>query len=281
MADQYTRDFAALLQARWEQGFYVCVGLDTDPSKIPSTIQADDVGRRMIVFNIAIIKGTYPFAAAFKLNRGFYAAHGAEGNWALKATINYLRAHYQGIPIILDGKGGDIGNSTKMYTIEAYEIFGADAVTVNPFMGSDGLRPFLQYPHKGTFVLCHTSNPGAHEFQDLIIAGRSGQTLSHYIASQVQEEWRLQAEGMVGLVVGANEPDILREIRRLAPDLPILIPGIGAQQGALEDSVRAAQNMFILNASRSIIFAGSGDNFAELAGAEAQRLHEQIRAAMS
>ena len=222
----------------------LCVGLDPDPSRFPPSLLED--GSPILAFNKSIIDATQDLVCAYKPNIAFYEAAGLEGLDALKKTIEYIPDE---IPVILDAKRGDVGSTAGAYARAAFEIWGADAVTVNPYLGHDSLEPFLDYEEKGVFLLCHTSNPGARDFQSLQCHGRP----LHEIVADRALEWGL------ALVVGATYPEVLRRIRDLAPQAWILVPGIGAQGGDLEKALAAGLNSeghgLIINASRSIIYA--------------------------
>jgi orotidine-5'-phosphate decarboxylase len=233
----------------------VCVGLDTDSSKLPLCFaETGDV----LSFNREIIAATSDLVCAYKPNSAFYEALGSCGMDILRETC---RAVPSDIPVILDVKRGDIGNTAVKYAEAAYDIVGADAVTVNPYMGFDAVRPFLR-GGKCVFVLCLTSNPSAVDFQTF----DTGDGPLYEKVARTAVEWA--KEGEVGLVVGATRPEQLRRIREIAPVLPILIPGIGAQGGEIEPVVSSAgyrPGFTIINSSREIIFASRGDDFAEAA----------------
>jgi uridine monophosphate synthetase len=222
----------------------LCVGLDPDPSRFPASLVAHD--HPLLAFNKQIIDATGDLVCAYKPNIAFYEAAGLEGLSALQRTIEYIPDE---IPVILDAKRGDIGSTARAYAQAAFQVWGANAITVNPYLGFDALEPFLEYEEKGVFLLCHTSNPGAQDFQDLSC---NGQPL-HEIVAQRALQW-----GMA-LVVAANYPEALRKIRELAPRAWILMPGVGAQGGDLEAALAAGLNSegrgLIVNASRSIIYA--------------------------
>jgi len=237
------------------------------------------VSAAITMFNKAIVGETRDFACAYKPNFAFYMAHGSDGLKALYQTIACIRIVAPTVPVILDGKFGDIGNTNAGYVKLAFEYLGADAVTVSPYLGGEALQPFLDCKDKGIFVLCRTSNPGAGEFQD----ARSRfdacyRSLFQHVAYQVAKSWN--KNGNCGLVVGATYPDELREIRELAGDMPILIPGVGAQGGDVEKTVKAGKDSrgkgMIINSSRGIIFASKTEDFATAAGREAEKLHNLI-----
>ncbi len=252
----------------------LCVGLDTVLEKIPEALQREQ--DRLFAFNKAIIDATLPFAAAFKINTAFYETHGASGWQALEKTFAYLPGD---VIKIADAKRGDIGNTAQMYSRALFEGLGADAVTVNPLLGTDSTMPFVQNPEKGVFFLCLTSNPGSQDFQHF---SDGSQKLYQRIANKVNE-WN--GNRNCGLVVGATHPLELQEIRKLAPELPFLIPGIGAQGGDLENSVRygvtAAGTGAVFNSSRAVIFASSGADFKEAAARAARETRDALNLAIS
>jgi len=222
----------------------LCVGLDPHPPRFPSALLAEP--DPIFAFNKSIIDATSDLVCAYKPNFAFYEAEGLPGLQALKKTIDYIPHE---IPVILDAKRGDIGSTAQAYARAAFEVWGADAVTVNPYLGHDALQPFAEYEDKGVFLLCHTSNAGAGDFQDLICDGRP----LHEVVAQKALRWGLS------LVVGATYPEALRSIRAMAPETWILVPGIGAQGGNLEEALAAGLDGegqgLIINASRSIIYS--------------------------
>ena len=268
----------ALDAAAARNGSLLCVGLDPWRPSMP----VDDIA----AFNRAIIAATHDLVCAYKPNFAFYEAEGLPGLEALGETIEAVPA---GVPVILDAKRADMGNTAIAYAKAAFGVWGAGAVTVNPYLGSDAVRPFLEYGDRGVFVLVRTSNPGAEEFQSLVIderaagptVGGSGRPacLYEHVALQAR---RWNAAGNVGLVVGATAPRELARVRRLCPDMPILVPGVGAQGGDLEASVRngadANGRRVVINASRSVLYAARGAGYGEAARAEALRLREAINA---
>lgn len=239
----------------------LCVGLDPDPGRFPAALLEQP--NPILAFNRQIIDATRDLVCAYKPNFAFYEAAGLEGLEALEQTIEYVP---DSIPVILDAKRGDIGSTAKAYAKAAFEVWGADAVTANPYLGYDSLQPFLDYADKGVFLLCHTSNEGARDFQDLSFAGRP----LHEIVAAKALEWG------AALVVGATYPQALHRIRLLAPDAWILVPGVGPQGGDLEEALAAGLDSrgfgLIINASRSIIYASD----PQLA---AQQLRERINQA--
>ena len=271
-----SRNFRELLEARWGEGKFLCVGLDSDLEKIPEAVRKEDTRTTIVAFNRAIVDATYDLTCAFKLNPAYYEAHGDEGWSALRETIAYILDSVPKVPVILDAKRGDIANTNKSYAIAAFEHLRADAVTVSPFLGGEPLLPFFAHKDKGVIVLCHTSNPGAKEIQDLAVDG--GGPLYKFIARSAAEQWN--TNGNCCLMVGATYPEELAEVRAIADDLPILVAGIGAQDGHLAKTVRGGLDSrgrgLIMNASRSIIFASRGDDFAEAARRKAEELHGAI-----
>ncbi len=267
--------FNQLLESRWSKGHFICVGLDTDYSKLPDCIKTSSVAESIFNFNKEIIEATAEYCCAFKPNSAFYEGYGLEGLKALIDTNRYLREHYPEIPIILDAKRADIGNTNLGYVKAAFDIFSAHAITVHPYLGQEALKPFLEDRERGVIVLCHTSNPGAGEFQEL---QSGGQEIYEIVASRVSLSWNYN--GNCGLVVGATYPEQLAEVRRIAPELPLLIPGIGAQGGDLAQTVSLGLNSqgtgIIINSSRNIIYASSNSDFGEAARGEALKLAQAI-----
>jgi len=277
--------FNEKLQARWEaSNSLVCVGLDPDPAKFPDAFvdhNAADIGGALFSFCRDIVDATAEFACAFKPQIAYFAARDG-GEVALQRLIAHINASFPGIPVILDAKRGDIGSTAEHYATEAFDRFGADAVTLNPYMGFDSAAPFLQRSDRGCVFLCHTSNPGARDFQELDVAGGLGGTEPLYqrIARTVASEWN--AAGNCALVVGATFPDELRVIRGIVGNMPLLIPGIGAQGGDVEATVRngkdAAGAGLMINSSRGILYASQGADYAEAAAHAARSLRDQINA---
>lgn len=270
------RHFKQLLEGRWSCGNFLCVGLDTDLGKIPESVKRDTLAKTIIEFNTAIIDATHDLVCAFKPNSAFYEAHGDEGWAALQETVRYIHEVAPDVAIILDAKRADIGNTNDGYVEAVFDTLGMDAVTVHPYLGSDALEPFLARSSKGIIVLCKTSNPGAGEFQDLLV---DGEPLYRVVARHVSEKWN--AHGNCGLVVGATYPEDLKAVRKIAGDMPILIPGIGVQGGEIEATVKSGRDSrgqgMIISTSRSVLFASSGKDFAEAARKKAQELHDAIK----
>jgi len=244
----------------------LCVGLDPDSERMPPGVTISQ-------FNRAIIEATSDLVCAYKPNLAFYEAHGLEGLRALEETI---AAVPEDIPIIGDAKRGDIGNTARQYAHALFDSFGFDAATLSPYLGFDSLEPFIAYPKKVTFVLCRTSNPSARDFQDLMVAG---QPLYERVAFKALE-WNVH--GNIGLVVGATYPQELARIRQLCPDMCLLIPGVGTQGGEIEGVVRFGTDKSganaVINASRAVLYASSGGDFAEAARRAATKLRDGINA---
>jgi len=270
-----TRNFQQMLEQRWEQGRFVCVGLDSYPAQIPEAARHKELGETILHFNRAIVDATADLVCAYKPNSAFYEAYGVESMTALYETIKYIQKVASDVPVILDAKRGDIGNTNEGYVSMAFVTAQADAITVHPYLGQEAVQPFLDQKDKGVLVLCRTSNKGAGEFQDGEMYGRP---LYEYVAFRVATRWN--ANGNCGLVVGATYPDELKKVREVVGDLPILIPGIGAQGGDVEQTVKAGKDSrgrgMIINSSRGIIFASKGNDFAEVARRKTQELHDLI-----
>ena len=270
------RNFMKMLGAQWDKGNFVCVGLDSEHGKIPDSVKDRyySIGNAIVAFNLAIVQATKDLVCAYKPNTAFYEAHGAEGIEALQKTIADIHAIAPDVPVILDAKRADIGNTNTGYVKFAFDYLQADAITVHPYLGGEALKPFLDQTDKGVFVLCRTSNPGAGELQDF----GHNHHLYQEAACRVSENWN--KNGNCALVVGATYPQELAEVRKLVGDLPILIPGVGAQGGDVEKTVKAGKDSrgqgMIINSSRGIIFASYGPNFAEAARHETATLRGVI-----
>ncbi|HUN73132.1 MAG TPA: orotidine-5'-phosphate decarboxylase [Steroidobacteraceae bacterium] len=264
--------FRLKLEEAWARsGSLVCVGLDPEVERFPPAIAAGS--SPIFHFNKAVIDATADLVAAFKPQFAHYAAYGAEDQ--LERTIEYIHQHYPDTPVILDAKRNDIGHTAERYAIESFERYGADAVTVNPYLGLDSLEPFLRYADRGVFVLCRTSNPGARDLQDLIVDGRPlYQAVAELVAA------RCNASGNCALVVGATYPKELAEVRRIAGELPFLVPGVGAQGGDVGQLVRSGQTAsgtgLLVSSSRAILYASSGADFDSAARAATVALRERI-----
>ena len=278
-----TGSFLEKVQRRWHEGrTLLCVGLDLELERLPIANDADgvDVETAFFRFNAAIVDATADLVCAYKPNAAFYERHGAAGWNALARTIAYIHSHHPDVPVLLDAKRGDIGNTAQAYADAIFDTLGADAVTLHPYLGGDALQPFLQRSNRGSFILVHTSNPGASEFQDLTLRSPDGSEEPLYLAvtRRVAEHWN--TNGNCGLVVGATYPEQVRAARQVAGDLPMLIPGIGAQGGDLAAVVNSGLDSqgagLLISASRSITYASSGADFADAARREAQRLRDAI-----
>lgn len=267
--------FADLLQNQFSKQKFVSLGLDPEFSKLPEHLKTSDEVASLRKFLFEIIGSTGDLVGVFKPNSAFFEAHGSAGFELLKETVFYIHKKFPEVVVIDDAKRADIGNTNNGYVKSIFDEIGADAVTVHPYLGREALEPFLARKDKGIFVLCRTSNPGAGELQDLQLGEKK---LYEIIAQRVNDEWNTNDN--CGLVVGATYPEEAASIRAFAPTLPFLIPGVGAQGGDLEATIKNGQNSrkqgMIINSSRGIIFASSGSDFASAAGREAQKLHDQI-----
>jgi len=255
-----------LRQAQTASNGLLCVGLDPELDKLPADLRADP--KPLLAFNRRIIDATRDIAAAYKPQIAFYSALGLEDE--LAASIRYVRERAPTALVILDAKRGDIGNTAQAYAVEAFERYGADAVTVNPYMGGDSVLPFLARPERGAILLCRTSNPGARDFQDLLI---DGVPLYRLVAERAAAQWNQHQNLM--LVVGATYPEEMAELRRAHPALWFLVPGIGAQGGDLDSTLAAGLNTrgdgLLISSSRGIIYAGAGESAAIRGAAEELR----------
>lgn len=253
----------------------VCVGLDTDFGKLPQSVKDENHEHPQFEFNKDIINATADLVCAYKPNTAFYEARGEKGVHELKLTCDYINNTYPHIPIILDAKRGDIGNTNNGYIKFAYDYLGADAITLHPYLGGEALKPFFDLTDKGAILMGRNSNPGAEELQDLMIGDKK---LYQIIAEKAANEWN--KNGNCLLVVGATYPEELAEIRKIAGDMTFLVPGVGAQGGDVEATLKAGLNSekkgLIINSSRGIIFASSEEDFDERAREEAQKLRDQI-----
>jgi orotidine-5'-phosphate decarboxylase len=298
-----------LLKARWDEGKSVCVGLDSDTGQLPDHLQDRDrysASDAQLAFNKAIVEATRDIVCAYKPNLAFYAP--GNGDYVLRSTVRYIRELAPGVPVILDAKWGDIGNTNNGY-LRKLDWYEADAVTIAPYLGRlDGLEPFVERADKGIIILCKTSNKGSGEFQDLRCEWHDGEhtvyvkpedahafpasldvgitrTIPLYqaVARQIARHWNYN--GNCGLVVGATYPEQLAQVRKLVGDfMPILIPGVKTQGGDLEKTVRAGMSTrgggMIINVSRSVIFASKGEDFAAAARREAGKAHNDIVAVL-
>jgi orotidine-5'-phosphate decarboxylase len=260
------------LRERWNSAdTLVCVGLDPEPAKFPSQFANDPDA--VFAFCRAIVDATAQYVCCFKPQIAHFAALGAEN--ALQRLIAHIHAVHPGIPVILDAKRGDIGSTAQHYATEAFDRFRADAVTANPYLGRDSLQPFLDRADKGVVILCRTSNPGAADLQDLAMDGRP---LYQRVAETIARDWN--GNGNCALVVGATWPEQLREVRSIVGDMPLLVPGVGAQGGDVEAVVRNAKTTdgtgLMVSSSRAILYASNGDDFADAASGAAKALRDEI-----
>ena len=271
-----------LRKAERINGSLLCVGLDPEPAKFPASMKGD--ASRIFDFCAAIVDATADLVIAFKPQIAYFAAHGAEAQ--LERLMEHMRRTAPNVPIILDAKRGDIGSTAEQYAIEAFERYGADAVTLSPFMGFDSVQPYLKYHDKGAFLLCRTSNPGGDDLQSQRLASVTGEPLLYeHVARLAQGPWNLN--GQLGLVVGATYPAEIERVRCVAPTLPLLIPGVGAQGGDAVATVRAGWRAvngetvapIVVNSSRAILYASAADDFAQAARREALRTRDMLEAA--
>ncbi|MFO1195199.1 MAG: orotidine-5'-phosphate decarboxylase [Rhodoferax sp.] len=271
-----------LARAEQQNASMLCVGLDPEPARFPGGWKGD--AARILDFCRAIVDATADLAIAFKPQIAYFAAHRAEA--ALEQLVAHIRRVAPQVPVILDAKRGDIGSTAEQYAVEAFERYGADAVTLSPFMGFDSVEPYLKREGKGAFLLCRTSNPGGDDLQNQRLAGQPGEPLLYeHIARLAQGPWN--TNGQLGLVVGATYPAEIARVRALAPTVPLLIPGVGAQGGDAVATVRAGWKAeggrtvapIVVNSSRAILYASAGDDFATAARAEARRTRDMLQAA--
>lgn len=251
-------NFIQKLENAWASSdSLLCVGLDPNWQKIPEHLK--QLPEPIFEFCKAIVDATHDLVCAFKPQIAYFAGLQAEDQ--LEKTLNYIRETYPHIPIILDSKRGDIGSTAEMYAVEAFDRYGADAVTVNPYMGQDSAQPFLDRAERGTILLCRTSNPGASDLQDLEI---EGQPIYEKVARMISETWN--ANNNCCIVVGATWPKQMSRLREITGNMPFLVPGVGAQGGDVEALVKAGQTIngtgMIINSSRGVIYADNGENFA-------------------
>ena len=261
-----------LIQQIFAKKSFLCVGLDTDLKKIPSHLLQEE--EPLFAFNQQIIDATAPYCVAYKPNLAFYEAFGLKGMVAFEKTIQYLKAHYPNHFIIADAKRGDIGNTSAMYARTFFEEYDVDALTVAPYMGEDSVTPFLGYEGKWVVLLALTSNKGSHDFQ--LTTDAQGERLFEKVLKKSQE-WG-NTENMM-YVVGATQGKMFADIRRLAPNHFLLVPGVGAQGGSLQEVCKYGMTSecgLLVNSSRGIIYASSGEDFAEVAAQKAKELKEEM-----
>jgi len=261
----------------------LCVGLDPEPSRFPADLKGN--ANKIYDFCARIVDTTADLVNAFKPQIAYFAAHRAESQ--LERLMEHIRRVAPHVPIILDAKRGDIGSTAEQYAIEAFERYGADAVTLSPFMGFDSVAPYLKYQGKGAFLLCRTSNPGGDDLQNQRLASVSGEPrVYEHVAALAQGPWNLN--GQLGLVVGATYPAEIERVRAIAPTVPLLIPGVGAQGGDAVATVKAgwraqadgsSSGPIIVNSSRAVLYASSGDDFAQAARQVAMATRDTLEAA--
>jgi len=260
-----------LRDAARQNGSMLCVGLDPEPTKFPGRLKGDS--NKIYDFCAAIVDATADLVCCFKPQIAHFAALGAED--ALLRLIKYTQATYPAIPVILDAKRGDIGSTAEKYALEAFGRYGADAVTLNPYLGKDSIDPFLKHADKGVILLCRTSNPGAKDLQDLDCGGKP---LYQRVAETIARDWNQNNNCL--LVVGATWPQQLAEVRAIVGDMPFLVPGVGAQGGDVEQIIKNGRgknsDALIISSSRAILYASSGTDFAEAARAAAMKQRDEI-----
>jgi orotidine-5'-phosphate decarboxylase len=276
-----TNTFNQQLQSAWaSQGSMLCVGFDPDPKRLPSNLQGKPEG--IYEFCREIADATADLVCAFKPQFAYFASQRAEAQ--LEKLIQHLKDKYPHIPVILDSKRGDIGSTADHYALEAFDRYGADAVTVNPYMGFDTIEPYLKHAGKGVIVLCRTSNPGGSDLQFLNVAP-NGEPLYLHVAKLAAEKWNTSEQ--ISLVVGATFPEEIAKVRAIVGDMPLLIPGIGAQGGDIDATVSAGKiagkpgTGMIINSSRAILYASAGADFAQAAREVATNTRDALRAAAS
>ncbi|CAM5362268.1 orotidine-5'-phosphate decarboxylase [Rhodanobacter lindaniclasticus] len=269
--------FMQSLQQAWTRNdSLVCVGLDPEPAKFPAHLR--DAPDAVFAFCAAIVDATADLVCAFKPQIAHFAALRAED--ALERLIAHIHAQHPGVPVILDAKRGDIGSTAQHYATEAFERYQADAVTLNPYLGRDSIAPFLERADKGVILLCHTSNPGAADLQDLLVSNGQGGSMPLYqhVAQIIARDWN--RHGNCALVTGATWPEQLGEVRALVGDMPLLVPGIGAQGGDVEAVVRHGRTSngcgLLISSSRAILYAGHGEAFAAAARTAASELRDTV-----
>ena len=269
-------NFISQLKAAWQaNNSLLCVGIDPDLGRLPKQFAGKPDA--ILQFGKAIVDATADLACAFKPQIAYFAAARAEEQ--LEELIRYIKANHPAIPVVLDAKRGDIGSTGEQYAREAFERYQADAVTVAPFMGSDSISPFTDHKDKGVIILCRTSNPGGGDFQDLEVSeGGKTAKLYQHVARIAAEKWN--KHGNCGLVVGATVPAELLEVRRIVGDMPLLVPGIGAQGGDVEATVKAGKSAqgagLMINSARAILYASSGEDFALAARKVAKATRDAI-----
>jgi len=275
-------NFIETLRQAWRTNdSLVCVGLDPEPSRFPAVLR--DNADAIFAFCRAIVDATADLVCCYKPQIAYFAAHRAED--ALERLIAHIRTRHPGVPVILDAKRGDIGSTAQQYAIEAFDRYGADAVTLNPYLGRDSVQPFLDRADKGVILLCHTSNPGAGDLQDLLVRGTAGDEMPLYqhVAASIARGWN--THGNCALVVGATYPEQLAAVRALVGDMPVLVPGIGAQGGDIDAVIRHGATVdgtgLMISSSRAILYASAGEDFADAARCATIELRDAINRARS
>jgi len=266
-------NYTQLLQEITKKRSFLCVGIDTDIHKVPSFLKKAE--NPVFEFNKRIIDATAQYAVAFKLNTAFYESNGVQGWIDLEKTVNYIKTYYPELFVIADAKRGDIGNTSKMYAQAFFNSMNCDAITVAPYMGKDSISPFLETEGKWAIVLALTSNEGAYDFQTLGLKD-SDNTLFETVLSK-SKEWGTKENMMY--VVGATKAESFKEIRKIVPDHFILVPGVGAQGGDLEQVAEYGMNKscgLLVNSSRAIIFADNSENFDKAAAEKAREMQQQM-----
>ena len=266
-----------LITQIFQKKSFLCVGLDTDVEKIPAHLQASD--DPIFEFNKAIIDATAPFCVAYKPNLAFYECYGLKGLQAFERTIDYLKEHCPHHFVIADAKRGDIGNTSTRYAKTFFETYAVDALTVAPYMGEDSVKPFLGYPEKWVIVLALTSNPGSKDFQFASLT--TGQRLFEKVL-EISQAWGSDEHMMY--VVGATQGKLFEDIRRVVPHHFLLVPGVGAQGGSLQEVCKSGMTKdcgLLVNSSRGILYASTGQDFAEAAAAAAQQLQQEMAQALA
>ena len=261
-----------LIEQIFTKKSFLCVGLDTDLNKVPKFLLNEEDS--IFSFNKAIIDATAPYCVAYKPNLAFYECYGLKGMEAFEKTITYLKEKYPNHFIIADAKRGDIGNTSKMYAQTFFKEYNVDALTIAPYMGEDSVKPFLEYEGKWVILLALTSNKGSHDFQ--LFEDKDGVRVFERVLSKAQE-WGTTENLM--FVVGATQGSLFADIRKLAPNSFLLVPGVGAQGGSLQEVCKYGMNKdcgLLVNSSRGIIYASSEANFAEIAGEKAKELQQEM-----
>jgi len=271
--------FIEKITSAWSEKKFLCINLDPVLERLPEAVKegvsAEDA---LFAFNKGIVDATQTLVCAYKPNSAFYEAYGETGLRALKRTSLYIKEAYPDVPVILDAKRADMGNTNEMYARAVFDELGFDAITIHPYLGREAVQPFLDRKEKGVIVLTKTSNPGSGEFQNLNV---NGEKLYEHVARNVAEEWN--QNGNCGVVAGATYPEDLSHVRKIVGDMPILIPGVGTQGGSAREAYAAGKNKngtgVIIAVGRSVIYASAGKDFAEVARRETENLSQELRQA--